>query len=50
MNLNRKKLVFFTPNTLVKWRVKTILDKEPETLEWIDNFKLNKKKFSGISD
>lgn len=44
INLNQKKLVFFTPNTLVKWRVKTILDKEPETLEWIDNFKLNKKK------
>lgn len=44
VNINKKNINFFVPNTLVKWRVKTLLEKEPETLEWIDNFKLNKKK------
>ena len=30
---------FFVPNELTDWRVKTFFTKEPETLEWIDNFK-----------
>jgi FkbM family methyltransferase len=30
---------FFVPNFLTKWRVDTFFSKEPETLEWIDNFK-----------
>ena len=29
---------FFIPNELTEWRVKTFYTKEPETLEWIDNF------------
>jgi FkbM family methyltransferase len=29
---------FFVPNSLTKWRVDTFFFKEPETLEWIDNF------------
>ena len=29
---------FFVPNELTDWRVKTFFYKEPETLEWIDNF------------
>ena len=29
---------FFVPNLLVQWRVDTFFSKEPETLEWIDNF------------
>ncbi len=29
---------FFVPNELTDWRVKTFFIKEPETLEWIDNF------------
>ena len=29
---------FFVPNLLTKWRVETFFSKEPETLEWIDNF------------
>ena len=29
---------FFEPNSLTKWRVDTFFSKEPETLEWIDNF------------
>ena len=33
-----KKLTFFVPNYLTEWRVDTYFSKEPETLEWIDNF------------
>ena len=33
-----KKITFFTPNELIKWRVDTITDKEPETIEWINGF------------
>jgi hypothetical protein len=29
---------FFVPNVVTKWRVDTFFSKEPETLEWIDNF------------
>jgi FkbM family methyltransferase len=29
---------FFTPNELIRWRVESILDKEPETIQWIDEF------------
>ncbi len=36
-----KKLIFFCPNKLIEWRVKTFLEKEPETLEWISNFDKN---------
>ena len=32
---------FFIPNAMTKWRVDTLFTKEPETLEWINNF--NKK-------
>ena len=31
-------LKFSVPNTLNNWRVDTFASKEPETLEWIDNF------------
>ena len=40
--LNRK-IKFFTPNQIVDWRVDTFFSKEPETLEWIDNFEKDKK-------
>ena len=33
-----KKIIFFTPNFITKWRVDTFYSKEPETLEWIDSF------------
>lgn len=36
-----KKVIFFTPNELIKWRVDTIFDKEPETIQWIDEFENN---------
>ena len=33
-----KEIKFFVPNQLINWRVDTFFIKEPETLEWIDNF------------
>lgn len=41
--IHNKIISFFCPNELTKWRVKTLYNKEPETLEWIDNFEANKK-------
>tara|TARA_A100001015_G_C14967861_1_gene703791 strand:- start:376 stop:1194 length:819 start_codon:yes stop_codon:yes gene_type:complete len=35
------KLIFYTPNRLCYWRAKTFLSKEPETIDWIDEFKEN---------
>ena len=34
---------FYVPNKTIKWRVDSFYKKEPETLEWIDNFNENKK-------
>ena len=34
---------FYVPNKTIKWRVDSFYKKEPETLEWIDNFNGNKK-------
>jgi FkbM family methyltransferase len=33
-----QKVSFFVPNSRTKWRIDTFFSKEPETLEWIDNF------------
>ena len=33
-----KNIKFFSPNNLIDWRIKKYFSKEPETLEWIDNF------------
>ena len=41
--IKNKKISFFYPNTLTKWRVDTLFTKEPETLEWIESFSKNKK-------
>ena len=38
-----KKVSFFVPNQLTQYRINTFFTKEPETLEWIDGFKKNKK-------
>ena len=47
--IHNKKVNFFTPNQLTEWRIKTFFTKEPETLEWIDNFeKKNKTIFWDI--
>ena len=38
LTIKNKNLSFFVPNNLVKWRLDTFLEKEPETIEWINNF------------
>ena len=38
----KRKVIFFTPNELTKWRVETFLNKEPETIEWINGFENSK--------
>ena len=44
----KKNLIFFTPNDLTKWLVNATLTKEPETINWIDNFKKKKIIFWDI--
>ena len=39
----KKKVIFFIPNAITKWRVESFYSKEPETLEWIDKFNDKKK-------
>ena len=38
INIQNIETKFFIPNELTEWRIKTFFTKEPETLEWIDNF------------
>jgi len=38
-----KKVSYFVPNQITKWRVDTFFIKEPETLDWIDSFSNNQK-------
>lgn len=40
---NKNDLIFFTPNNLIEWRVRTILSKEPDTIKWIDSFNKDNK-------
>ena len=44
IKINNIEVLFFCPNDLISWRIKTFYTKEPETLEWIDNFTTFKKK------
>ena len=44
MIIENKKVYFFVPNSLIKWRIKTLYTKEPETIEWINKFSNKKKK------
>ena len=41
--VENKKISFFVPNALIKWRVNTLYSKEPETIEWINGFSKRKK-------
>lgn len=41
--INNKKIIFFTPNAISKWRINSLFKKEPETIEWIDSFDQSKK-------
>ena len=38
ISILNKEISFFIPNELTTYRVNTFFTKEPETLEWIDNF------------
>lgn len=42
IKIKDKRLKFFSPSHVSDWRIKSFFSKEPETLEWIKNFK-NKK-------
>ena len=39
-DINKKIIKFYVPNHLISWRVKTLFNKEPDTIEWINNFKV----------
>ena len=36
--INNKRIKFFVPNQITKWRIETFFSKEPDTLKWIRNF------------
>ena len=36
------QLKFYCPTKIIEWRVNNLLEKEPKTIEWINNFKGNK--------
>lgn len=40
--INNKPVLFFVPNKTLDWRINTFFTKEPDTLEWIKNFKKKK--------
>lgn len=48
LSILEKKINFFIPNQLTEWRVNTFFSKEPETLEWIDNFSKDSSIFWDI--
>ena len=41
IDYNDIDMVFFTPNSLCQYRVKSFSSKEPKTLDWIDSFEDN---------
>ncbi len=41
VKINEKNTIFFSPNPVINWRVKSLYSKEPETLEWINSFDKN---------
>ena len=43
INILGKRINFFAPNHLIRFRINTFWTKEPETLEWIRSFKKKKK-------
>ena len=42
VTIKGKKVLFFIPNYLTEWRTRTFIDKEPDTIDWINNFKTKK--------
>lgn len=35
------RILFYTPNSVIRWRVESLFEKEPSTIEWIETFKEN---------
>jgi FkbM family methyltransferase len=46
--INNKNFLFYCPNRLIEWRVHDILNKEPNTISWIDSFSGKKIVFWDI--
>jgi FkbM family methyltransferase len=42
--INNQTISFFTPSHISKFRFDTLLTKEIETIDWINNFKINKNE------
>ena len=42
--INDKNIQLFSPNNLISWRIRTMFDKEPDTIEWIKNFIVENKR------
>jgi len=42
IKINNKSVSLFTPSQVTKWRADTFYKKEPETLDWIDEFEKDK--------
>lgn len=38
ISVEGKTLIYNTPNTATVWRVKTLFEKEPDTIEWLNSF------------
>lgn len=45
---SNKSLIFFSPNFLINLLIRDFHSKEPETIEWIDNFDKKNKIIFGI--
>ena len=43
-----KNIRFFIPNKIIDWRIKSLFTSEPETINWINNFKNKKTIFWDI--
>ena len=46
--INKKKIILFCPNYVTNYYFDTFFTKEPETIEWINNFRKGKKIFWDI--
>ncbi len=41
VNISNNEIKFFVPNKITYWRVKSLYKEEPDTINWINNFKGN---------
>jgi FkbM family methyltransferase len=41
--VQEKKLKFYVPNSFVLWRAKTLMTKEPTTIEWLDSMNVGEE-------